>query len=310
MVLVPAALFGQTSSLNIASPLNPTLSSDTSSSSIRSTSFIQPTSYRDRSLSLTQPPILGYYVSAPSLLRQLGTQSGLRGQSFDPTEKESAAESGEPNPCGIHGLAHHAWTEAGQFSRGLASAPRNAVRPDNLKWELPIGAATGVLIAEGDQPLADRIQGKNIQDISRLWSNIGLGVEIGSSGLVYALGCAAHRSYLRDTGLTTLDALAAAGATNLVLKLAFNRQFPYTHGSKGEFWEGGRSFPSGHAMVSWAFAAAVAHRYPHKRWLKWGAYGLATGVALSRYPAKRHYASDILVGSALGYVTGTYMAEH
>ena len=36
----------------------------------------------------------------------------------------------------------------------------------------------------------------------------------------------------------------------------------------------------------------------------------ASGVALSRYPAKRHYLSDILVGSTLGYVTGTFLAEH
>ena len=288
VVLIPTALFGQSASAD------------------RPSALLTPSTHP---LALSPRPLFSYYVSASSLTRQPGTASSLLTQGLEP-DKQAASASSEPNPCGFRGLAHHAWIEAGQFSRGFAGAPRNAIRPDNLKWELPVGAATGVLIAEGDRPLADRIQGKNIQDISRLWSNIGLGAEIGSSGLVYAVGCAAHRTYLRDTGLSMLDALAAAGTTNLVLKLAFNRQFPYTHGSQGEFWEGGRSFPSGHAMVSWAFAAAVAHRYPHNRWLKWGAYGLATGVALSRYPAKRHYASDILVGSALGYVTGRYMAEH
>jgi membrane-associated phospholipid phosphatase len=44
--------------------------------------------------------------------------------------------------------------------------------------------------------------------------------------------------------------------------------------------------------------------------VKWGAYALATGVSLSRYPAKKHFTSDILVGATLGYVTGTYMANH
>jgi hypothetical protein len=34
-----------------------------------------------------------------------------------------------------------------------------------------------------------------------------------------------------------------------------NRQYPYLHNSRGEFWEGGKSFPSGHAAASFAFAS-------------------------------------------------------
>jgi hypothetical protein len=45
-------------------------------------------------------------------------------------------------------------------------------------------------------------------------------------------------------------------------------------------------------------------------WVKWGAYALASGVSLSRYPAKNRYPSGILIGATLGYVTGTYLAEH
>jgi len=54
----------------------------------------------------------------------------------------------------------------------------------------------------------------------------------------------------------------------------------------------------------------VAHRYPQKKWLKWSAYALAAGVSLSRYPAKKHFPSDILMGATLGYVTGNYLAGH
>src|SRR6266566_92952 len=74
--------------------------------------------------------------------------------------------------------------------------------------------------------------------------------------------------------------------------------------AQGKFWGGGRSFPSGHSATSFAFAAVVAHRYPKNKWVKWGAYALATGVSLSRYAAKKHYPSDILIGATLGYVTG------
>jgi membrane-associated phospholipid phosphatase len=103
------------------------------------------------------------------------------------------------------------------------------------------------------------------------------------------------------------------GASTLVaygIKVATNRQFAYAANTHGEFWEGGTSFPSGHAVASFAFASVIAHRYPHKPWIKWGAYGLATGVSLARIGAKKHFASDILVGGTIGYVSGTYLATH
>jgi membrane-associated phospholipid phosphatase len=56
--------------------------------------------------------------------------------------------------------------------------------------------------------------------------------------------------------------------------------------------------------------AVIAQRYPRNRWVKWSAYALAAGVSLSRYPAKKHFPSDILMGATLGYVTGAYIAAH
>jgi len=212
--------------------------------------------------------------------------------------------------CGVSSTTHQVFSHAGPLLRAIEHAPRNAVRLENLKWELPIAAATGVLIAQGDQPAADRIRGRSIQHLARLWSNVGLGSEIAAGFATWGAGCMEHKPSLRDNGLIALTAMGAAGTLDFALKLCFDRQFPYKPGSHGEFWGGGRSFPSGHAATSFAFAAAVAHRYPHNRLVKWGAYGLATGVALSRYPGKRHYLSDILVGSTLGYITGAYVAEH
>src|SRR5260370_36338489 len=102
------------------------------------------------------------------------------------------------------------------------------------------------------------------------------------------MGCGKHHSYLRDTRFNALAAMGAAGTADVALKLAFDRQFPYTPNSTGKFWGGGRSFPSGHSATSFACAAVIAHRYPKNKWAKWGAYALATGVSLSRYPAKKH----------------------
>jgi len=171
-------------------------------------------------------------------------------------------------------------------------------------------AATGVIIAKVDRPADNRIQSKSLQQTAGQWSKVGLGLELGSAALAYGMGCGKHHSYLRDTGFKALAAMGAAGTADLALKLAFDRQFPYTPNSTGKFWGGGTAFPSGHSATSFAFAAVVAHRYPQNKWVKWAAYALATGVSLSRYPAKKHYPSDILIGATLGYVTGTYLAEH
>ena len=214
------------------------------------------------------------------------------------------------SPCGLHSATTELGQDAGTLWHGITHAPRNAIRPHNLAWELPIAATTGILIAEADRPAADRIQSKSLLDTAGTWSNVGLGLELGSSALAWAGGCLDHRSRVADAGFTALTAVGAAGTLDLAMKLAFDRQFPYSRHSTGEFWGGGRSFPSGHAATSFAFASVIAHRYPHNRWIKWGAYALATGVSLSRYPAKKHFLSDILVGGTLGYVTGTYIADH
>lgn len=221
-----------------------------------------------------------------------------------------AQEPATDASCSVHGFFHETWAEAAQFGGGLKAVPRGVVRPANLKWELPILAATGVLIAKVDRPADNRIQSKSLQQTAGRWSNVGLGLEIGSAALGYGIGCGKHKPYLRDTGFKALAAIGAADTVDLALKLAFDRQFPTSPGSTGRFWGGGRSFPSGHSATSFAFAAVIAHRYPHKRWLKWSAYALATGVSLSRYPAKKHYPSDILMGATIGFVTGSYLAEH
>lgn len=193
--------------------------------------------------------------------------------------------------------------------RGIVEAPRNAVRVRNLKWELPIVAATGVLIAAGDTPASRLIQSPSLQRQANRWSNIGLAVEFGSVGSAYVIGCAKHRDSVRSTGQTALEAAAAASVVDQVIKRATNRQRPSRNNSSGEYWEGGTSFASGHAAASFAIASVIAHRHSHNRWLKWGAYGLAAGVSLARYPAKEHFFSDILIGGTLGYITGTYLAS-
>jgi membrane-associated phospholipid phosphatase len=195
-------------------------------------------------------------------------------------------------------------------AHGWRDIPSGIVAKRNLKWELPIAAATAVLIGTVDVPASRRVKSTSVQSASDNASNVLLGSELGLSALAYAVGCAGHKPLLRDNGVTALFGMGYAVGNDLILKAAFNRQYPYTGNGNGEFWEGGKSFPSGHASVSFGFASAVAARYPHRPAIKWTAFGLAAATSMLRFPAKKHFPSDILVGSTLGYVAGFYIASH
>jgi membrane-associated phospholipid phosphatase len=137
-------------------------------------------------------------------------------------------------------------------------------------------------------------------------------LELGGGAIGWIAGCAGHNPTLANN---TFHALVAAGygqLINLALKESFRRQYPYQAGSTGDFFARSRagSFTSGHATTSFAFAAALSKRYPHKPWVWIASYGLATGLSVARLPGKKHYPSDILVGAAVGIATGTYIADH
>jgi len=71
----------------------------------------------------------------------IGTVSGTRAQSSSPD-------------AGCWSQVAQIPHDAVQLGHGVAEAPRNAIRPRNLKWELPIAAATGVLIGRVTFPPA------------------------------------------------------------------------------------------------------------------------------------------------------------
>ena len=56
--------------------------------------------------------------------------------------------------------------------------------------------------------------------------------------------------------------------------------------------------PIHHAIVAWSSAAVIASEYPGIL-TQITAYGLATGVSVSRVLARQHFPSDVLVGSAV-----------
>jgi membrane-associated phospholipid phosphatase len=67
---------------------------------------------------------------------------------------------------------------------------------------------------------------------------------------------------------------------------------------------GAQGFPSAHTATAVGLALALAWAYPRGRFL-FG--GLAAMVALQRIETGAHFASDVLVGAAVGWLAGSYM---
>ena len=178
----------------------------------------------------------------------------------------------------------------------------------DARWLAPLGLGTAALIAT-DRRTGDEIGEFHRQlNISRYVSYAGSDYGVGSVALTfYLVGRARHDERARETGLLGAEALIDSAIVVTVLKEITQRRRPLAAKGRSDFFDGGSSFPSGHAIEAWALATVIANEYHGHRLVQVGAYGIATAVSLSRFTGRKHYLSDVLVGSALGYGIGRYV---
>lgn len=114
--------------------------------------------------------------------------------------------------------------------------------------------------------------------------------------LTMSLSGVKGRSNSRWQVLAT-DAMATAmmGAMVYGMKYTVDRTRP--NGERG-------SFPSGHTATAFMGATLLAHEYGHKSvWVPIAGYSVATATGVLRILNNKHYASDVLVGAAIGIVS-------
>jgi membrane-associated phospholipid phosphatase len=128
----------------------------------------------------------------------------------------------------------------------------------------------------------------------------------------YGMGRLHHDEHATETGILGGEAIADSLAVNEVAKLIARRERPTVDGAKGKFFQPGvtfdSSFPSDHAVIAWSSAAVIASEYPGIL-TKITAYGLASGVSLTRVLAQQHVPSDVVAGSAVGWMIGRYVVR-
>jgi membrane-associated phospholipid phosphatase len=137
------------------------------------------------------------------------------------------------------------------------------------------------------------------------------------AGGMYLYGLAAENPEAETAALLTTKAVVITTAYSTLLKGAFQRERPLEgnppdpdqwHGPLADFKHG--AFPSRHASMSFAAAAAISSYYNDHVWVGITSYTLATMVSLSQLHEDQHWASDVLAGAALGYAIGKLVVNN
>ena len=184
------------------------------------------------------------------------------------------------------------------------------IQPQDAIWLLPLAATTGVLIGSDHHTMTSLIQiNANDRNHFNTFSDAGV-VALGAlpAGMyLWSLGHDAPQAH--ETGLLTGEALADSLVVNEVFKVISRRDRPTVNDAQGNFFSSSptsSSFASNHATAAWAMASVLGEEYPG--WLsRTVVYGAAAGVSVSRVLAEQHFLSDVVVGSATGWLIGRYV---
>jgi membrane-associated phospholipid phosphatase len=260
--------------------------------------------------------------------------------SLDPIRPPSAGTRLTPDP---RSRSHRSAALCGPLVLAAvlgAAAPLAAQPADTIRRQRePLFHSRDALLAAGfaaatvvayplDKRLADYIQGT--PQTNRWLRRTAIAVEeitvpgafiIGVS--MYGVGRLRDNRELADVGLHGTEAILIGTAVTHLIKVTagrarpfVNRDRPHDYGfGRGLRKEEYRSFPSGHTLIAFAAAAAVTDEtrrfWPQSVWYMAPAmYGGAALVGLSRMYDNKHWASDVLVGAAIGVFSGRKVVRY
>jgi membrane-associated phospholipid phosphatase len=210
--------------------------------------------------------------------------------------------------------AAHPWSNLNQTGSHFA-------QPLPLALVGGAGLSAALLIPSGaDHELrvvAQRdLGGTYNQELVSIWTPfvIGGGVALGY-GVSAALGqCESQRVFAALFQGMTLTLVATS-----LLKITFGREFPtggadpfardrLEHPDRATdfdpFTTSLGAWPSGHAALTFAFAAALRSSAPELGLWRWAGYPVAAAVSFGMWHGDHHWASDVVSGAMLGEALG------
>jgi membrane-associated phospholipid phosphatase len=261
-----------------------------------------------------------HLTCSPHPLRRIGHAAALLGLWFLVQPPALAAQQAAPQPGRQPAAATvpdsaHTQTQAPFFTH---------------KDALLAGAFAGgtVLMFPLDKHFALQLQKP---DDAHFLRDASTGVEyIASPGAyvigagLYVIGRVGKFDRIADLGWHGTEAVLLADITTYMIKGIAGRERPFLSGGAnphkfqlGRGFSSGNyaSFPSGHSTSAFAAAAAVTNETT--RWWPRSTYIIgpimyagATAVGLSRMYHNRHWASDVVMGAAIGTFSGRKVVQY
>lgn len=124
-------------------------------------------------------------------------------------------------------------------------------------------------------------------------------------------GLVSKNQRLSNNAIVSGLALYNTAVPVLALKMLTGRVRPENfvnvdlYGPSLEHW----SFPSMHAAGAWSLASCYSTLYPEKKWISIVGYSGAALISSARVMGNKHWVSDVLVGSLMGYAIGRITAK-
>ena len=203
------------------------------------------------------------------------------------------------------------WTD----TKNILTAPGRWDSSDWLEASLVMG--TGIILYTQDDKIKTWFQKNkdstkdNLADDAKKLYRLFLPTVAGFG--IY--GYVAPDEKAKTTFLLSIESFLVTGVFVQTLKYTTGRHRPYT-GDPHDTWSGPtgkndwHSFPSGDASTAFSIASVIASQYPNII-VESLVYGTSALIGLQRMYTNGHWASDVFIGSAIGFYTGkAIVASH
>ena len=191
-------------------------------------------------------------------------------------------------------------------------------------------ALATVALSFVDEPIQRNVlelrnRSSNIRTVGKYITNFGGVYEAVTLAAFGTYGIIAKSEKVKTTTLLATQAVVTGFLVEAVIKTITGRTRPNYYDQtveaepsfKGLFGNlskaangtsSNSSFPSGHTTAAFAAATIFAVEYKNKPYIPIIAYSIASLVGISRITENKHWATDVLAGAALGYLTGRQVA--